>query len=213
MNTQLFIPQLFIPLSEGFLLGLGLIVGIGPQNAFVLQQSMRRRFVLMIAFLTSLTDVGLITLGAGGAGRFFASVPLLMQVTTWVGALFLFVYGAKSFQAAVRPRPLALSTPGEQGQLGRRAVVVSLLAVSFLNPGTYLDTLLIIGGSAAQYESSLRLFFTVGATLASVFWFFTLAFSAANTKLLCTPVSLRVIDGFSGGVMWFIAFRLVQHAL
>ncbi len=204
-------PHLLIPLSEGFLLGLGLIVGIGPQNAFVLQQSLKRQFILMIALLTSLIDVALISLGASGAGRLFASVPLLGQLAAWAGAVFLLAYGWRSFKAAFRLAPLFSFTP--QVKLGRRAVVTGILAVSFLNPSTYLDTVLVIGGNAARYESSLRVFFTVGATFASIFWFFTLTFGAARfSGFLSAPGSLRIVDGLGGVIMWAIAVRLVLHA-
>ncbi len=206
--------QLLVPLIEGFLLSLGLIVGIGPQNTFILQQSLKRQFVLMVALLTSLIDAALISLGAGGVGHFLANVPLLGQLIAWAGAVFLLVCGGQSLSAAFRPVPLAASVAYRSVRLGRRAVIIGILAVSLLNPSTYLDTVLVIGGNAAQYESLPKVFFTVGAILASGFWFFTLSFGAAKfSGFLCAPRNLRMVDGFSGVLMWFIAVRLVSHAV
>lgn len=203
--------QLVAPLGEGFLLGLGLIVGIGPQNSFILQQAVKRQFIITMIMLASVIDVGLIFFGAGGAASFFASSPVLVQLITWSGASFLFLYGAKSFKAALRPE-MPTETKTAKPKLERRAVIMGILAVSLLNPSTYLDAMFVIGGSAANYDASLRLCFALGASVASVAWFSMLTFGAASfSKLLRKPTVLRVIDCLSGVIMWFIASRLVLH--
>lgn len=205
-------PHLFIPLGEGFFLGLGLIIGFGPQTSFILQQGLRREFLLTVALLASFIDLCLIALGAGGAGSFFAGQPLLVQFVTWAGVAFLGVYGWKSFRNAFSPHPLARLESGHK--LGKVAVISTLLAVTLLNPTAYLDTLLIIGGGATRYEASLRVVFALGATLASVVWFFSLAFGAAKlTGLLRRPVAVRLFDGLSAAVMWLCATYLLLPAL
>ena len=201
----------FLPLSEGFLLGIGLIIGIGPQNSFILQQCMKRRFVLLIAVLTSLIDVVLIFLGAGGAGAYFARTPVLLWVMAVLGATFLFGYGFKSFKAVFKPRVTTLHVTKKQ-HLNRRGIILGLLAVSLLNPSTYLDAMFVIGGSAARYSDSLRVFFTAGAVLASIAWFFGLSFGAARfAELFHSPLVVRLIEVLSGIIMWLIASRLLLH--
>lgn len=201
--------QSLIPLSEGFLLGMGLIVGIGPQNSFILQQAIRKQFVLLMVILASLIDIALIVFGAGGAASFFANSPMLVDLITWAGIGFLAVYGWKAFHSAFFPDKQA-ETPELKTKLSRRAVIMGILAVSLLNPSTYLDTMFIIGGSAVNYDASLRGFFTFGASAASILWFFSLTVGASRfSKLLSNPAALRVIDFSSGLIMWFIASRLV----
>jgi L-lysine exporter family protein LysE/ArgO len=86
--------------------------------------------------------------------------------------------------------------------------------VSLLNPITYLDTLFVIGSNAARYSYSVRIFFVIGATVASFIWFFGLAFGAARlSKFLRRPAVLRLIDGFSSLIMWLIAGRLALHII
>jgi L-lysine exporter family protein LysE/ArgO len=202
--------QAIVPFGEGFLLGIGLIVGIGPQNAFILQQGLRRRFVFTVALLASMIDAALIALGTAGVGQVFVSAPLLLRVTVAAGSLFLLVYGWRAFASALRPSPLAALAPTQRGTLRRRGVVLAVLAVSLLNPSTYLDTLLIIGGSAARYGDALLFVFAAGAALASICWFFALAFGAARLgRALQSPVAARALDAFSGAVMWFVAARLL----
>ncbi len=201
--------QAIIPLSEGFLLGLGLIVGFGPQNSFILQQGTKREYVLLIALLASLIDFLLIALGVGGAASFFEGLPLVMAGVTCFGICFLTVYGFKSFKSAfthssVKTNVLAV------GRLGPKAVVFAVLAVSLLNPTAYLDTMFIIGGSALRYAEPFRVFFAVGAAIASVVWFFALAFGAAKlSKTLKSPLVAKSIDIFSAVVMWGLAARLL----
>ena len=200
-----------IPFSEGFLLGMGLIIGIGPQNSFILQQAIRKQFIFLMIVLASLIDIGLIIFGAGGAARFFADSTILINLITWAGISFLGVYGWKAFKSAIFIQKLC-KNPESKVNLSRRAVIMGILAVSLLNPSTYLDTMFVIGGSAANYDSSLRGFFTIGASAASVIWFFFLCFGATKfSKLLTNPIALRIIDFISGLIMWLIAIRLVLH--
>ena len=204
-----------VPLGEGFLLGLGLIVGFGPQNSLILQQGLRREFLLTVALLASLIDLILITLGAVGAGTYFTNQPATFQVVTWASATFLVIYGWKSLRCALSPLSRALpQTPCEPPTSSKRsAVILTVLAVSLLNPSAYLDTLLIIGGGVVRYESSLKLYYASGAVLASVVWFFALAFAAARfADILNNKTVLRLLDGLTGVMMWWIAAKLLLHA-
>jgi L-lysine exporter family protein LysE/ArgO len=204
--------SLGVPLVEGFLLGIGLIMGIGPQNSFILQQALHRQFILMIIVLASCIDIGLIMFGANGAADFFAHSTNLMNLMSWTGAGFLGVYGWRAFRAVWQPT-LVLETQKTQN-LQRRNVITGILAVSLLNPSTYLDTMLVIGGRASHYDETLRLFFVVGASLASILWFFMLTLGAAKlSKLLQRPAVLKILDCLSGLIMWSMASRLLLHSL
>ena len=207
------------PLGEGFLLCLGIIFALGPKNSFVLQQGLRREFLLMVVVLASLTDLILITLGVVGVGSVLTRQPATLQVITLAGATFLVAYGWKSFRCALSPVSQVLShmpSPSPCGPLAhpkRSAIILTALAVSLLNPAAYLDTLLIIGGSAVRYEPSLKLYYALGAMLASVVWFFALAFAAARfAAVLNNKTVLRLLDGLTGVMMWWIATRLLLHA-
>ncbi|MCA9836376.1 MAG: LysE family transporter [Trueperaceae bacterium] len=203
--------RLLIPMGEGFLLGLGLIMGIGPQNSFILQNALRRQYVFLMIVLASLIDISLIGLGVGGAASFITQSKALLSAISLTGAAFLLGYGWRSFRSALRPdQPLRLS--GRRGTLECKTIVLGILAVSLLNPSTYLDTMFLIGGNAAHYDEPLRLFFALGASIASIVWFFLLACGAANfSKWLARPWATRVIDVFSGLIMWLLALRLLLH--
>jgi L-lysine exporter family protein LysE/ArgO len=98
-------------------------------------------------------------------------------------------------------------------QLGRRQVVIALLAVNLLNPMVYLDTMVLIGSGAMRYQDNLRFCFTMGAILSSMLWFWGLSYgSALLAPWIKQPRVLRALDGLSGGILWLMAFRLLTHA-
>ena len=193
---------------HGFGLGAGLIVAIGAQNAFVLRQGLLRSYRLLVAALCTLIDAALILLGAAGFGGLVAHLPLLTRGAAWLGAAFLFAYGARSFVSALRPQTLR-EAPAEAKTPG--AVAATTLALSLLNPHVYLDTVVLVGGLAAQYAWPVRLWFAGGAMLASLLWFFGLAFGASFlSPLFRRPLTWRVLDILIGGIMWAIAISLLR---
>ena len=86
----------------GLGLGLGLIVAIGAQNAFVLRQGIRREHVLAVVLICIASDAALIVAGVAGAGALFTAVPWLVAVARWGGALFLLGYAALAARRALR---------------------------------------------------------------------------------------------------------------
>ena len=200
-------------LSEGFLLGFTIIVGFGPQNSFIVQQGMKCQYVLMMVLIASVIDFLLIGLSTGGASQLLTGSPVLIQFTTWLGAGFLVAYGAKSFVSVFNPQVVALQHAAPK-RMSRGEVLLAIVAVSLLNPGTYLDTLLIIGGGAAHYTKDVRGYFAFGACMASFSWFFMLAFGATKfSQMLKNITVIRCIDAASAVFMWFIAFKLVTRVL
>ncbi len=197
----------FAAALSGFLLGASLIIAIGAQNAFVLRQGLKRKFVFTICLVCSLSDAILIAAGVAGLGALVARSDTALLVVSAGGALFLFAYGVRSFTRALRPEAMP-AAEGESERLG--AAIAACLAFTFLNPHVYLDTVLLIGSLSGRYEGAARIAFGVGAAASSFVWFFGLGYGAA----LLSPVfadlrAWRVLDTLIGVVMWAIAARLV----
>ena len=134
---------------EGFLLGAGLIVAIGAQNAFVLKQGLARRHVFAVTTLCALSDVVLIAAGIAGLGSLVQASPRLLVLVTLAGALFLAAYGGLAFWRALRPGRMM---PAERGETRLAATLATALAFTFLNPHVYLDTVVLIGAISARYR-------------------------------------------------------------
>ncbi len=191
---------------SGFSLGLGLIVAIGAQNAFVLRQGVRREHVLATVLICALSDAVLIAAGVAGFGALARAVPGLEGGMRLFGALFLLWYGARAFLAAWRGGQ-ALDAGGT-ARHSLRGVALTVLALTWLNPHVYLDTVVLVGSVAAQYQD--RTGFALGAITASVTFFFALGYGARLlTPLFARPAAWRVLDLLVGGVMWTIAARLL----
>ena len=197
---------------QGALLGAAMILPLGPQNAFVLQQGSRKQFHLMSALLCALSDTILIIAGVFGGSALLSQYELLMTLITWAGVVFLVWYGYGAFRTAITPDDSVLQLEGRV--ITRWKVIATLFAVTWLNPHVYLDTFVVLGSVGGQLESQLRPWFTAGALTASFIWFFLLAMLAAwFSPILNKPRSQRIINLFVGCVMWFIAFQLAKHGL
>ncbi len=197
-------------LVAGFLTGLSLIIAIGAQNAFVLRMGLSRSYVTLIVAICALSDVALIALGVGGLGGVIRSAPSLLQFFRWVGVAYLSYFAATSLRRAFHPGTLE---PAGSRPLSRRTTISTTLALTFLNPHVYLDTVLLLGSLSNQY-GSLRWTFAIGASIASLVWFSSLGFGARlASRLMSRPLTWRILDSVIGVVMLLIAFRLATTRL
>ncbi|WP_417726958.1 LysE/ArgO family amino acid transporter [Roseovarius sp.] len=189
----------------GFALGLSLILAIGAQNAFVLRQGLRREHVLAVVLVCACSDAVLVAAGVMGFGALAEAVPGLERIMRYGGAAFLVIYGARSFLAAWRGGA-ALEAGAGAGNL--RRAVLTCLALTWLNPHVYLDTVVLLGSVSAQYAD--RFAFGLGAVCASFIFFFALGYGARLlAPLFRRPASWRGLDAGVGGVMWSIAAGLI----
>ncbi len=199
----------YLPFATGCGTGACLIIAIGAQNAFVLKQGIMRSHVFTVALLCSIIDAALIALGVGGLGKIIASTPYLIMATKYGGAAFLFYYGLRAFRAAAQSPKLRV-TQDTFDHPTLKATVLTLLALSLLNPHVYLDTVVLLGSIGAQFDPEERLLFALGAMTASFIWFFSLCYGAGYlAPLFEKPISWRILDALVGCVMWGIALSLL----
>jgi L-lysine exporter family protein LysE/ArgO len=196
-------------LFVGFGVGLSLIVAIGAQNAFVLRQGIARQHVLAVVLVCALSDAVLILAGVSGIGVVVETYPTAVTVVTVAGAVFLTVYGRMAFRRALRPTSLTVG--GNGASVSLRSAVLTCLALTWLNPHVYLDTVVFLGSVANRETGSARWWFALGATLGSIVWFTALGFGARfMTPIFARPVAWRVLDVLIGVVMLLIAVVLVE---
>ncbi len=193
----------FVP---GFLLSLSLIVAIGAQNAFVLRQGLRRAYVLPVVLTCAVSDAVLIIAGVAGFGALAEAVPWFEPLMRYGGSAFLLWYGWINARSAWRGGHV-LTTDGQETQ-SLRSAVLTLLALTWLNPHVYLDTVVLIGSISAQYPD--RLAFGAGAVLASFVFFASLGYGARGlAPLFARPRAWQVLDAIIALTMWAIAFKLL----
>lgn len=194
-----------IALIPGFLTGLSLIVAIGAQNAFVIRQGLMRSHVFLVVAVCSLSDALLIILGTGGLGEFVKTNENLLAFIQWFGVAYLTWFGIRSLRSAFKENQLLASGAAETSW---QKILATVLALTYLNPHVYLDTVIFVGSIANQFKEN-RWFFAIGASIASLIWFSTIGFGAkAASKLMSKPIFWRIFDTFVAIVMFSIAFTL-----
>ena len=199
-------------LLAGLGFGLGLIVAIGAQNAYVLRQGIRREHVGLVVAICAVSDLALITLGAAGVGSAVARHAVLLAVVTLVGAAVLLVYAGQAVRRAIRPAALSVAAEDTR-QLARvGSVVLSALALTWLNPHVYLDTVVLLGSVSSTYAQPWL--FALGAGVGSVVWFSVLGFGArALAPVFARPTAWRVFDVAVAVIMAALAVKLVLGLL
>ncbi|MFI2610385.1 LysE/ArgO family amino acid transporter [Kitasatospora sp. NPDC018619] len=196
----------------GFGTGLSLIVAIGAQNAFVLRQGARRHAVLAVVAICAVSDAVLIALGVTGVGTVVTAWPAALTAVGLVGGAFLLCYGFLAARRVLRPDPTAALTGGGPATGSVRRAVLTCLAMTWLNPHVYLDTVLLLG-SLASGRGDLRWAFGAGAALASLCWFTALGFGARLLSgVLSRPKAWRVLDGLVAATMLAMGGMLVAGA-
>ncbi len=195
---------LVVSLLQGLVIGAGLIVAIGAQNAFVLRQGLRQEYALRVAAICALCDLALIAVGVAGFAPLLAANPLLMQLARWGGVAWLCWQAWLALGRARRPQVLS---PAAGGGDSARRVVLATLGVTLLNPHVYLDTLVMLGLIGSQQASPPA--FVAGAAMASLVWFFGLVGLAQwLAPRLRDPRWWRGIDLGVALVMLWVALHL-----
>lgn len=201
--------MIFSAASTGFLTGFALILAIGAQNAFVLKQGILRSHVFWVALTCATSDALLIAAGVAGFGAVIETFPSLPRFMSMAGAAFLIFYGAMKFWAAYRGGEVqALS--GKTTAL--MPTILTCLALTWLNPHVYLDTLGLIGAISTQFPGTTgKLSFGFGAITSSFVFFFGLAYGARFlAPIMQTPRTWQILDVLIGMLMWFLAYGLLS---
>jgi len=194
-------------LIVGLLTGLSLIVAIGAQNAYVLRQGLTRVHIGPVVVVCILSDFALIVAGVAGLGAVVHYAAWAVVVARWLGVAFLCWYGLRTAWQALRPAALA-GRPAEASP-PRFAVVRRAMALTWLNPHVYLDTVVLLGSIASTHGPSGRWWFAFGACLASTLWFAALGYGARLlAPLLTSPRAWQVLDPLIAATMLFVAFQL-----
>jgi L-lysine exporter family protein LysE/ArgO len=197
--------------TAGLGLGLSLIVAIGAQNAFVLRQGLRLEHVAVVVAVCAVSDMLLIAAGVGGAGAVVTRAPDLIRVVCFAGAAFLLVYGLMAARRAVRAAALLPDSAG--ARTGLAVTVTTCLALTWLNPHVYLDTVVLLGSLSSTYGDR-RWWFAAGAALGSAIWFTGLGYGARLLRpVFARPTAWRVLDALIAVVMLSLAASLVVRGV
>jgi L-lysine exporter family protein LysE/ArgO len=203
--------QTILPVAlSGFLLMSSLVVAVGPENAFILRQGLTGRHVGLVVSSAIVIDLLLIALGCLGLGALVSGEKLVLTAISWGGALFLVYYAVGAFRRALHPHGLG---PLSESSVSVGEALRILLAVTILNPNVLMDTVLLVGGTSARYAAEERIWYFLGAGLASTLWFLLIGCGARYLRgFFASECVWRCFECVNGAIMLWAATRIALPA-
>ena len=181
---------------QGFIIGLSLIIAIGPQNLFIIRQGLRKSFVFVVCLICSLSDTILINIGIAFSSYLSNISPLLIYILKIIGSIWLITYGILKIKNSFKLKEVKIDDKNEIIQ----NVILTTLTLTFLNPHVYLDTVILIGTIALNFHYKLS--FGIGVVISSFVFFFCLGyFSKFISKFIQNNKSWFWIDNIFGTLM------------
>jgi len=181
---------------QGLVIGLTLIIAIGPQNLFVIQQGLKRSFVFIVCLICSISDTLLIIIGIVLSSYLTKLTPNLVQILKLVGASWLLLYGIMKIKNSFKKKEFKEMHKTEK----LNSIVLITLAFTFLNPHVYLDTIILIGTISLNFGSKFS--FGLGVIASSFLFFFSLGFfSNYISRFLNNKKSWIIMDILFGILM------------
>ena len=194
---------------RGFLVAISLIVAIGAQNAYILKLGLLKQHIFKAVLFCVVSDFLLISAGVFGLGFFIQGKQLFINAISIFGILFLCLYAFSSFKAAFKNQSMVIDKELKTNPL--KEVITLLFVFTYLNPHTYLDTILLIGGIGSHIDNGLKLYFILGCGLASLLWFISLGYGARLLiPLFKKPITWKFLDILIGVLMLYIAYSLKE---
>lgn len=199
---------MFAAALSGFVMGGTLIIAVGAQNSFLIEQSLKRQWTGLFVLLFIVSDAISISLGAMGFGLLLQEYPLLVSVTKWAGVVFLLWFAFNKLKASMADDALVLEMSKKQTSF-KRAFLIAM-AVTWLNPHFYLDTLLLMGNLASQWQLN-KWWFVLGAVWASIVWFIGLStLTAKFAHHMQRPSFWRWFNRLNAAVLGAVSIQLAS---
>jgi L-lysine exporter family protein LysE/ArgO len=194
--------------TSGLVMGGTLIIAVGAQNTFLIEQSLKRQWTGLFVLLFIISDAISISLGALGFGLLMQQYPTLISITKWAGVIFLLWMALNKVKASMADDSIVLAT-AHKAQSFNKALFIAL-AVTWLNPHFYLDTLLLMGNLASQWQQD-KWWFVAGAITSSVVWFVGIStLTARFARHMQRPSFWRWFNRANAAVLGLVSVQLAS---
>jgi len=183
---------------QGFIIGSSLIIAIGPQNLYLINQGLKKNYTFIVVLICSLSDSLLIIFGiylSNSILNFSGSIIITMKL---IGGIWLILYGISKIKNSRNH----INKNQEFNETSFTKVILTTLAITYANPHVYLDTVILLGSISVNFDN--KLFFGLGAILASFVFFFSLGYFANFlSKYIKSKKVWFYIDNIMGSLMLF----------
>ncbi len=190
---------------QGLIIGSTLIIAIGPQNLFVINQGLKKSFVFTVVLFCSLSDSILIIIGINLSSVIVGINPNTIIILKILGGIWLTFYGLNKIRYVSKIRNLQNIDTIESDF---KKILISLFLITYANPHVYLDTIILIGSISTNFNS--QLFFGIGAVMASFIFFFSLGYlSKLLSKYIYSNKTWFWIDLIVGLLMIIYGIKFI----
>ena len=189
---------------QGFIIGSSLIIAIGPQNLFVINQGLKKNFVFIVVLICSLSDSLLIVCGIYLSNNILSLNTSIITIMKLIGGIWLILYGINKIKNS---RQHEINS-NDFNESSFTKVIVTTLAITYANPHVYLDTVILLGSISINFDN--KLYFGLGAIFASFIFFFSLGyFSNFLSRYIKSPKVWFYVDNIMGFLMLFYGLFFV----
>ena len=195
----------FYDFIQGLIIGSSLIIAIGPQNLYVINQGLKKTFVFTVVLFCSLSDSILIIIGINLSSAIVAINPNTIIILKILGGIWLVFYGLNKIRHVNKIRNLQNI---ETIESDFKKILITLFLITYANPHVYLDTIILIGSISTNFNS--QLFFGIGAVMASFIFFFSLGYlSKLLSKYIYSNKTWFWIDLIVGFLMILYGIKFI----
>jgi len=191
----------------GFITGLSLILAIGAQNIFVIEQGLKKKYVFLVCLICSLSDLILIFIGIF---LFEYSRSLFTDNIELIFNILLFIFLIYFLITKLKFKYENLNINLESNQISLKNVVIKTFGFTYLNPHVYSDTVFFLGNFSKNFLLTQKYYFGIGASIASFLFFFSLGYlSKFSSKYLQSVKAWKIINLFIIIFMSILAFYVL----
>ena len=195
----------------GFFTGLSLILAIGAQNIFVIEQGLKKQYVFLVCLICSISDLILIFLGIFLFEYF--KIYFTKNIELFFNIL-LFIFLIYFIFSKIKTNYLSYNLNTSISDISFKSVIIKTLGFTYLNPHVYSDTVFFLGNFSKNFELNDKILFGLGASTSSFIFFFALGYlSKLLSKYLMNIKTQKVINLFIILFMSSLAIYVLREIL
>ena len=195
----------------GFFTGLSLILALGAQNIFVIEQGLKKQYVFLICLICSISDLILIFLGIF---LFHYFNKYFNQTVELIFNILLIIFLLHFIYTKIKTHYSDINFHNELTSISKTNIIIKTLGFTYLNPHVYSDTVFFLGNFSKNYLLNQKISFGIGAAIASFLFFFTLGYlSNYLSKYAKSKKIWKVINIFIIGFMTVLIFFIIKEML
>ena len=193
----------------GFITGLSLILAIGAQNIFVIEQGLKKQYVFLVCLICSISDLILIFSGILLFHFFHQYFNIFVELTLNICLIIFLIYFIYS---KIKSFCLSVNFNIEKKETTSAKIILKTLGFTYLNTHVYSDTVFFLGNFSKNFLFDEKIYFGIGASVASFIFFFLLGYSSVYfSRYAQSDKTWKYINGFIISFMSLLTIYIIKE--